>query len=410
VAGIIKEIRKDPRGPAFFNVFWSGSNVATRGQGIDRLRSILRAENGGKGVDPLHAEVGALCEAIERYSATFQGDEERVRDSLRALGDEAIHPNRCQLFHPRQYRGRAAWNSAHGAFHWVPEPFDEATATDWTPVWSLTRRRHRLLPTAMLYFDAPDARLRADSNGNAAGTSREDAILQGLLELIERDTVALWWYNRTRAPEMDLDAFDDPWIDQLRGVYAGLGRTVWALDLSADLGIPTVVAMSRRTDGAPEQIMFGFGANLDPHCALRRALTELNQMMPPATGAGELDSEDPDAAAWWRAATVRNQPYLQPDPSRPASRPQDFAYQPSPDLTADIRTVQNKLEAIGLEVLVLDQTRPDIELPVVKVIVPGLRHFWARYGPGRLYDVPVQLGLLAEPTTYNGLNPIPMFM
>ena len=39
--------------------------------------------------------------------------------------------------------------------------------------------------------------------------------------------------------------------------------------------------------------------------------------------------------------------------------------------------------------LVLNQTRPDIGLPVVKVIIPGLRHFWSRFGAGRLYDVPV---------------------
>ena len=81
-----------------------------------------------------------------------------------------------------------------------------------------------------------------------------------------------------------------------------------------------------------------------------------------------------------------------------------------PDVTTGIRTIQQQLAAIGLEMLVLDQTRPDIGLPVVRVIVPGLRHFWARLGPGRLYDVPVRLGLLDEPTPYEKLNPIPLFM
>ena len=63
-----------------------------------------------------------------------------------------------------------------------------------------------------------------------------------------------------------------------------------------------------------------------------------------------------------------------------------------------------------MQMLVLDQTRPDIELPVVKVIVPGLRHFWARFGPGRLYDVPVELGWLDRPIPEHALNPIPMFL
>jgi ribosomal protein S12 methylthiotransferase accessory factor len=47
---------------------------------------------------------------------------------------------------------------------------------------------------------------------------------------------------------------------------------------------------------------------------------------------------------------------------------------------------------------------------VVKVIVPGMRSFWARYAPGRLFDVPVRLGRLARPTPYDELNPIPLFL
>jgi ribosomal protein S12 methylthiotransferase accessory factor len=65
---------------------------------------------------------------------------------------------------------------------------------------------------------------------------------------------------------------------------------------------------------------------------------------------------------------------------------------------------------LGLEMLVVDMTRPDIGLPVVKVIVPGLRHFWSRLAQGRLYDVPVRLGRLQLPTEFDDLNPIPMFM
>jgi ribosomal protein S12 methylthiotransferase accessory factor len=76
----------------------------------------------------------------------------------------------------------------------------------------------------------------------------------------------------------------------------------------------------------------------------------------------------------------------------------------------DVAAIQAGFESRGMEVLVLDQTRPDVGLPVVKVIVPGMRHFWARLGPGRLYDVPVQLGRLATPTLYEELNPIPMFL
>ena len=74
------------------------------------------------------------------------------------------------------------------------------------------------------------------------------------------------------------------------------------------------------------------------------------------------------------------------------------------------RSLVAMLERRGHEVLVLDQTRPDIGLPVAKVIVPGLRHFWARFAPGRLYDAPVELGWIAKPTPEDRLNPIPMFV
>jgi ribosomal protein S12 methylthiotransferase accessory factor len=59
----------------------------------------------------------------------------------------------------------------------------------------------------------------------------------------------------------------------------------------------------------------------------------------------------------------------------------------------------------GLDFLVLNQTRPDVAVPVVRVIVPGLRHFYRRFAPGRLYDVPVMLKLLDRPLSEHELTP-----
>ena len=61
-----------------------------------------------------------------------------------------------------------------------------------------------------------------------------------------------------------------------------------------------------------------------------------------------------------------------------------------------------------MELLVLDQTRPDIGMPVVRVVVPGLRHFWQRFAPGRLYDVPVEMGRCDSPLAEDELNPVPV--
>ena len=417
VTGVLNEITRDERGPDFFNSFRAGPNLAlnTR-RHFEHLRS-ARAENGGKGVTPLHGKVSALCEAIERHSGYFHGDEECLVASYAALGDEAVHPGECLLFHERQYDNRAAWNATHSSFQYVCDPFDDNARTSWTPVWSLTERRHRLLPTGLLYFDVPGelggSSLSADSNGNAAGSSLEDALLQGLLELVERDAVALWWYNQTSAPGVDLDSFGVRWIDRLREVYSALHREVWVLDVSSDVGVPAMTALSRRTDGPREDIMFGFGAHLDPQVALVRALTEMNQLMPAVVGAGEggdYDWSDPDAVHWWRTARSDALPYLRPDPTVRPRTPADYHHCPTDDLHEDITTVQQRLEGLGLDVMVLDQTRPDVGLPVMKAIVPGMRGFWARFAPGRLYDVPVKLGRQTRPTAYEDLNPIPLFV
>jgi ribosomal protein S12 methylthiotransferase accessory factor len=418
VTGVLKEITKDQRGPSFFNSFRSGPNLALNARRhFEHMRS-ARAENGGKGITPLHGKVSALCEAIERHSGYFHGDEERVVASYAQLGADAVHPRECLLFDERQYAGRAEWNSTHSSFQYVCDPFDEHATTSWTPVWSLTQQRHRFLPTGMLYFDVPaeyggGGSLSADSNGNAAGSSIEDALLQGLLEVVERDAVSLWWYNRTRAPGVDLGSFGVRWIDELRAVYAALHRDVWVLDVTSDVGIPTMAALSRRTDGPREDVMFGFGAHLDPEVALIRALTEMNQLMPAVVSAGEggdYDWSDPDAVHWWRTATWDGMPYLRPDPAVGLRTPAHYAHVPATDLRQDITDVQQRLERLGLDVMVLDQTRPDVGLPVVKAIVPGMRGFWARFAPGRLFDVPVRLGRLDAPTPYEQLNPIPLFV
>lgn len=412
VTGVVPDIRRNDRGPAFFNSFVSGSNLAASGNGIEGLRSALRADTGGKGVTPLDAEVGALCEAVERRSCAYFGEEARVTGSYASLGGLAIHPDTVQLFHPRQFENREAWNAEHAAFQHVPAPFDENEVMDWTPLWSLTELRHKFLPTGMCYFGAPcPPSVTSDSNGCAAGSSLEDAVLQGLLELVERDAVGIWWYNRTPVPGVDLDSFRDPWVDELREVHAGIGREVWLLDVTADLGVPTMVAVSRRVDGGPrEDIVFGCGAHLDPRVAARRAFTELNQCMPGLCEPVDLTKFDVDLRNWVRTARLADHPWLSPDPAEPPRAISHHGYVHRDDLADDIRAVQDTLEAKGMELLVLDQTRPDLGLPVVRVVVPGLRQFWSRLAQGRLYDVPVQLGRLDRPRRYDEMNPVPLFM
>jgi ribosomal protein S12 methylthiotransferase accessory factor len=280
----------------------------------------------------------------------------------------------------------------------------------------MTHQEARFLPTGFCYYRYPVPERGwycvACSNGSAAGNTLEEAILQGFLELVERDSVALWWYHRVQRPAVALEGFDEPYLQQVREYLREHNRDLWVLDLTSDLGIPTFAAISGRVDQQPEQIMFGFGAHLDVRVGLLRAVTELNQFLSRVLHprSDRSDTPENEVERWLRTATVANQPYLVPDASTPPRTASDYPQLWTDDLRDDVLLCQSLVEQHGMEMLVLDQTRPDIGLPVVKVIVPGLRHFWARFAPGRLYDTPVKLGWLPQSLTEDQLNPIPVFV
>jgi ribosomal protein S12 methylthiotransferase accessory factor len=397
----------------------AGHNFALMNQDLRFILGNLRGRSGGKGMTDLQARVSAICEAIERYSGVYRGDEPGRYASFMELGEQAVYPNTLMGFSQEQYEHRTRWNATHDSgFHQVPEAFDERRRVHWAPVWSLTDERVRYVPSAYCYFGHPELRewffCTSDSNGNAAGNTREEAILQGFMELVERDCVALWWYNQVRRPGVSLDSFGEPYVRALQAHYERLGRQIWVLDLTADLGITTFAAVSRRTDSPVEDIVVGFGAHFDPRVALLRALTEVNQFLPAvsrrdANGNTLYWFPEKEAIRWWKTATVAHKTYLLPDPQVPERRLSDFSNHSSGDLKTDVETCVDFARRRGLETLVLDQTQPDIGLSVVKVMVPGLRHFWMRFGPGRLYDVPVRLGWLAAPLREEQLNPVGVF-
>jgi ribosomal protein S12 methylthiotransferase accessory factor len=406
-------------GDGVVHVYGAGHNFAQRQGSLADIRRGLRSQSSGKGTSDLQAKASGLCEALERYCGVYRGNEPRIAPCrLRDLGDAALHPNLCMQYSDKQYRERDAWNARKSNWNSVPEPFDEDRIVEWTPVWSLTRQEVRYLPTAFCYYDYPQEPpyCFACSNGNAAGNTLEEAILQGFFELVERDAAALWWYNRVRRPAVDLDRFDEPYLRQLaRYLRERQHRDLWVLDLTSDLQVPAFAAVSRRTDRQPEEILTGLGCHFDARIALLRAVTELNQMLSwvmSDSGDKPLAQDtldDPETRDWLRTATLENQHYLVPADA-PLRVLADYSHCQTDDLRDDVLACQALVERQGLEMLVLDQTRPDIGLPVVKVIVPGLRHFWARYAPGRLYDVPVQLGWLPQPPREDDLNPIPLFL
>ncbi len=360
-----------------------------------------RRLSAGRGITPAQGRAAALCECLERHSGFFRGTERWIEATLEELGSAAVHPNDCLRISDRQYAGREAWNRLDLPFHWIPVPFDERRPVDWTPAWSLTRREVRWLPAAYCFYGYPlpaDHRFcRADSNGCAAGSCLEEAILQGFFEIVERDALALWWYNRATRPGVLLESFRQPYFTALHGELARRGREVWLLDLTTDLGIPAFAALSREVPARPGDVILGAGAHLDPAVAVAKALTEINQSLLGflAGNPRRMLSEDPGEA-----------PYLSPDPDRPPRGADDFPVLTRPDLKEEVELCVERARERGLEILVVDQTREDVGLPVARVVVPGMRLFRARFAPGRLYDVPVALGWRERALVEGELNSV----
>ncbi len=384
---------------------------------LERLvRNLGNAAGSGKGRTDPQARDGALFEALERYSAVFQGDEPCRRASYKTLGTKAIHPGHCMLFSEHQYQNRTQLNQRDWWYQTVPDPFDEQMPLEWTRVRALASQELRYLPSAYCYLAYPSPGqgtfCRGDSNGVAAGPTLGDAVVAGFMELIERDAVAIWWYNRVRRPALDLDSFEEPYVEALRRLYRRLHRELWVLDITSDFGIPTFAAISRRIDKDPEDIVYGFGTHFEASTALLRSLLELNQMLPAVSTAdsGEYNYGDECAIQWWRTAKISQQAYLAPDVQLRERSQRDYRSIGPMTVQESSARCEQLVRERGMEVLVLDLTRPDIGLPVARVVVPGLRHFWERFAPGRLYEVPVQLGWLERPRTEAELNPFPIFV
>ena len=251
-----------------------------------------------------------------------------------------------------------------------PVGLDPSARVEWSPVWSLRDGRFKYIPTTLLYFFySGPAAFRADSNGCAAGNTIEEAIVQGFLELVERDAYAIWWYNRSQRAAVDLSQFDDSYVRDLHTQLADAGRKLWVLDVTSDLGVPTYVAILHWMQNGQENIEFGSGAHFDKRIALLRTLTELNQFLSIGLmGGGSGEKSSLDGVTPLR---LQEYPFLTPS-SHPVILPGSDSQVRALDNTRDqVLACVDLARRAGLDFLVLDQTRPDVEVPVVRVIVPG---------------------------------------
>jgi ribosomal protein S12 methylthiotransferase accessory factor len=414
LTGVVKRLERIEADLPMNTNYYAAHNFSSPAESVDQLRAGLTGGSFGKGSTAEQGEASALMEAIERYSGIFQGDEIRMTRRFTDFPEgDAIPPNDILLYSDAQSQSGnththaqdTQGSHAEDSHETQPAPaFDPCARIEWSPVWSLRDQRFKYVPTSLLYFFySGPAAFHADSNGCAAGNTLEEAIVQGFLELVERDSYAIWWYNRLRREEVDLGKFDDSYVRDLQTQLAESGRRLWVLDITSDLGVPTYVAILHWMQNGHENIEFGSGAHFDKRIAVLRALTELNQFLSIGLmdgGSGEkasLDGINP--------LHLQEHPFLIPSGKPALASTANAKPVPLHNTREQVDACVEIAARAGHDFLVLDQTRPDVGVSVVRVIVPGLRHFYRRFAPGRLYDIPVKLGFLERPLSEDELTP-----
>lgn len=232
--------------------------------------------------------------------------------------------------------------------------------------------------------------------GSAAGRSWDAAALHGLLELIERDAASLWWrggsLGRSIPPEDDSQIAAQAVLAQLR--QGASARRSWLLDITTDIGVPCVAAISCMADGLG--VAFGLAARPTLAVAARSAILEMCQIEL-AQALVEAKCRERGEAALnerdhihRRRATMLNADrclLLQPGPGRS----QHMAIRTTEPIAVR-RLIVDRLAQLGIEAFGLDLTRPRFAVPAARVIAPGLQSLPSEIVTPRLADMIARTG------------------
>lgn len=316
----------------------------------------------GKGIDADAARASALMEAIETHHA------ETIDLPLKLASVEEL-----AYTHLIADVGRLPLSASGG--------FDPMRPILWIEGDDLCSGERKWLPFETVHANytiepiTGEGSFTASTNGLASGNVLAEAICHGLFEVIERDATTLWKLqdqDRRDATALDPATVDDPVCIGLLQKFdrAGLDVAIW--DVTTDVGIASFHCLvSGRDDGvgAPET---GAGTHLSRDVALARALTEAAQVRTTYISGARDDitmDEYAEEARTARLATARStiENFV------PARSFDDVPDVMSDSFEDDIDTVMSALSNVGIdEVLMVDLTKPGLNIPVARVVVPGL--------------------------------------
>jgi ribosomal protein S12 methylthiotransferase accessory factor len=374
----------------------AGTAAKARWPGLPKACT-LDGGRAGHGAAATHddALIRATAEFIEIASASAWGDEALVSATEKDLGPAAWTPAGLCGFSRDQIARRAEWNDALAGLDWVPSQGRADEMIDWIRACDAVSGAEVFIPADVVLIgrrsegDAA-ARAVADTNGCAAGPTTEAATLAALLELVERDATARWWYGRANRPTLESFA-----LAGMVDVIAYLRRSdrhLRLIDITSDLGVPSVAALTTDKDG--RTIAAGFATRATRADAAEAALREamLSDLMIATTiASGDVDGS---LARWLDEACLRDAQGTASNPPR-----SDAATEDRPDLTSG--KCLEELAQRGCRIALLDLTRPVFGVPVIRAVSPDLCHWKPRFGRPRLIG-----GSLAGEPDPSLLNPV----
>jgi ribosomal protein S12 methylthiotransferase accessory factor len=420
--GLIRQVleaRHQAQDPAFFAAGVQAADVDRHASDVSAL------EAGGAGDDAATAMVAAICETAERYCSRIYDRDEMVLGPFRELAADAVEPDRLRLFSRQQVE--------HGGAAGL-DYFDDSSIVRWVWGYSLTERRPRLVPASLVYLNyrAADGEARIGLNastGLSAAATLEEAILGGLLEIVERDAVTVAWLHRRAGRRIEVD--DDDLRQMLRARLHGDHPRVdvKVFDVTLDLAIPVVFLVMRRPAEFGPAVCVGSAARLAPRQAVRKCMREAGQSFPylryllekekgwqPAPDLSNLVNFEHHVLHYLRRPDLVPQAFAFCDACEESVRLSELPDRSTGRVLGDLERCVECLGEAGYDVIAADLTTPDVRevgLRVVRVIIPGLvplhgNHLRPYLGVRRLFDVPRRLGWDGRAASSpSGLNPFP---
>lgn len=335
----------------------------------------------GRGFSRGECLASGLGEAAELASSCAWGDEAIVSATAAELGPQAIAPEQLLGLTSEQYEARTTWNAEFASLDWRPKPCPADAAIAWLEVLDAYSGEVHFAPADAVLIgrrEAGDDEAAAigDSNGCASGVTLGSAKATAMLELIERDALARWWYGRrprgrVRVPKGAGGAAIGSYLASRR-------RTCSVFDITTDIGIPAFAAVSAEPDGSDAVI--GSSAALDAGRAVFSSLSEMLQMEVTLNTVRQTGAAPQTWGRWRETVTMDACPLSAPENEG------DIEREDARHLTASesLEMCLAACRAAGVSVYFADLTRAEIGVPTVRALSTDLCHFKPRFGRRRL--------------------------